>query len=266
MVINCNSMRWEKEQLRKELDKIYSMENRFPKGELRCSKNNSRYKWYVKNQAGTIYLSKNEREMAEKLAVKKYYMYKKQELENALDACNAYLKKMQSIEGKAEQLMYHPEYRRLLEKQFKPVNEELKEWQNAPYVRCNKHEESLIIKGTQGKMLRSKSEAIIDMLLYKNKIPFRYEEKLVLGTITIYPDFVIRHPVTGEYYYWEHFGMMDEEEYRSHACNKIRLYCENGIIPSIHLITTYETKNHPLSVEQVEWIIQQYFGCESLQD
>lgn len=72
--------------------------------------------------------------------------------------------------------MYHPEYRRLLEKYFVPMNEKLKEWQNTPYERCNKHEEALNIKETQGKMLRSKSEAIIDMLLYKNGIPFRYEE------------------------------------------------------------------------------------------
>lgn len=167
---------------------------------------------------------------------------------------------MKTEEGKTEQLLYHPEYRKLLEKYFMPLNEELKNWQNSEYEICNKHEESLKIKGTQGKRLRSKSEAIIDMLLYKNRIPFRYEEKLVLGGITIYPDFVIRHPVTGEYYYWEHFGMMDDTEYINHACQKIKLYCENGILPSVNLITTYETKEHPLSIEKVKGIIQEYFG------
>lgn len=98
------------------------------------------------------------------------------------------------------------------------------------------------------------------MMLYQKKIPFRYEEKLVLDGITIYPDFVIRHPVTGEYFYWEHFGMMDDEEYRNHACEKIKLYCKNGIIPSVNLITTYETKRDPLSAEKVEFRIQEYFG------
>ena len=147
----------------------------------------------------------------------------------------------------------------MLEKHFIPMNKELRKWQSDDYERSNKHEESLIIKGTQGKMLRSKSEAIIDMMLYKNGIPFRYEEKLVLDRIILYPDFVIRHPVTGAYYYWEHFGMMDEEAYRNHACDKVKLYCANGIIPSINLITTYETKRHPLSVEKVEWTIQEYF-------
>ena len=192
-------------------------------------------------------------------AWKEYYDYKKQELQSELEACNAYLLKMMSMEGKTEMLLEHPGYGQLLEKHFVPINEELLRWQNAPYEKSNKYEEDLIIKGTQGKMLRSKSEAIIDMMLYKNKIPFRYEEKLVLDEITLYPDFVIRHPVTGESYYWEHFGMMDEEDYMDHACDKIRLYCKNGIIPSLNLITTYETKRHPLSVEKVESIIQEYF-------
>ena len=167
---------------------------------------------------------------------------------------------MSSVEDKAEQLLCHPEYGRLLDKHFIPMNEELMKWQSADYERCKKHEETLIIKGTQGKMLRSKSEAIIDMMLYKNRIPFRYEEKIVLNEITIYPDFVIRNPLTGEYYYWEHFGMMDEEDYMKCACNKIKLYCENGIIPSINLITTFETKRHPLSAGKVECVIQEYFG------
>ncbi|MGN0168972.1 MAG: ATPase [Acetatifactor sp.] len=259
MDIKCNDMKRKKEQISKELDKVYSLEKKFPNGELLCAKNSNHYKWYVKEQEGTFYLPKSKRELAEGLAVKKYYEYKKQELESSLSACDAYLRKMSSLEGKTEQLLYHPEYGRLLEKHFIPKNEELWKWQNDNYERCKKHEEALVIKGTQGKLLRSKSEAIIDMLLYKNKIPFRYEEKLVLEGITMYPDFVIRHPVTGEYFYWEHFGMMDEEDYRNHACNKIKLYCKNGIIPSVNLIMTYETKQYPLGVEKVEWLIQEYF-------
>ena len=109
-------------------------------------------------------------------------------------------------------------------------------------------------------MLRSKSEVIIDMLLYKYHIPFRYEAKLELcNGIELYPDFTARHPRKGMTLYWEHFGLMDDEIYRNLACNKIRLYCENDIIPSVNLITTYETKNHPLDVCHVESIIKEYF-------
>lgn len=259
MKSKCNKMKRQIEKIEKVLEKINGLEKKFPKGELLCAKNSKHYKWYLKNQEGTFYLSKSKKELAEKLALKKYHDYKKQELQSELEACNAYLRKMLPKEGKTEQLLEHPEYGRLLNKYFIPVSKELFEWQNTPYEKSTKYEENLVIKGTGGKMLRSKSEAIIDMLLYENKIPFRYEEKLVLDGIAIYPDFVIRHPATGEYLYWEHFGLMDDENYIEHACDKVKLYCKNGIIPTINLIITYETMNHPLSVEEVEGIVQKYF-------
>ena len=97
------------------------------------------------------------------------------------------------------------------------------------------------------------------MMLYKNNIPFRYEDKLLLDGIEVYPDFTVRHPVTGKITYWEHFGLMDDDVYRKNACSKIQLYCDNGIIPSVNLITTYETKQHPLDIDHVEAIIKEYF-------
>lgn len=259
MSINCDDVRRKKEETIKELERISCLEKKFPQEELICTKNNERYKWLIKDKNGISYLPKSKREFAETLAIKKYYNYKKKELVKTLSACEAYLKKMKSEEGKLEQLLLHPEYRKLLEKHFMLLDEELRNWQNAEYEICNKHEENLIIKGTQGKLLRSKSEAIIDMLLYKNRIPFRYEDKLVLDGITLYPDFVIRHPASGEFFYWEHFGMMGNEEYRNHAFNKINLYCKNGILPFVNLIMTFETKEQPISIERVEMIIQEFF-------
>lgn len=74
-----------------------------------------------------------------------------------------------------------------------------------------------------------------------------------------YPDFTLRHPLTGNYFYWEHFGMMDNPAYCRNVSSKLQLYFSHGIIPSINLITTYETKDDPLDVEIVEGIIQHYF-------
>ena len=59
----------------------------------------------------------------------------------------------------------------------------------------------------------------------------------------------------------EHFGMMDNPDYCNHACDKIKLYCRHGIIPSVNLILTYETKQCPLNADKVEMILQEYFGC-----
>ena len=97
------------------------------------------------------------------------------------------------------------------------------------------------------------------MVLYTHRIPFRYECMLTLGNSTLYPDFTIRHPKTGEYFYWEHFGMMDDPIYSKSAASKLQLYISFGIIPSIHLITTFETTDQPLSSEKLEKIVADYF-------
>ena len=97
------------------------------------------------------------------------------------------------------------------------------------------------------------------MFLYKNKIPFRYECLLQIGSISVFPDFTIRHPNTGNIFYWEHFGMIDNSEYCKNMLSKLQFYISNGIIPTIHLITTFETKDNPLSATTVEKIVEEYF-------
>ena len=237
------------------------LDKKFPQGELQCFKNENRYKWKVKEENGIRYLPKTERNQAEILALKKYYEYRKKELESEAAGWEAYLKKTDKMKINSEHLLNHPEYGKLLAKNFRPLDKELERWQEEPYEKCTKHPENLLVQGTHGKMLRSKSEAIIDRALYQNKIPFHYEEKLILDGIILYPDFVMRHPFTGQYFYWEHFGMMDNPDYCNHACDKIKLYCRHGIIPSVNLILTYETKQCPLNADKVEMILQEYFGC-----
>jgi hypothetical protein len=73
---------------------------------------------------------------------------------------------------------------------------------------------------------------MIDMVLYVHKIPFRYECALSLGEATLFPDFTIRHPKTGEVFYWEHFGLIDNSEYAKNTYAKLQLYTNYGIIPS----------------------------------
>ncbi|MGN0329158.1 MAG: ATPase [Lachnospira sp.] len=257
--IRCEDVKVKLDVIKKEIEKIETMKRKLPEGELLCCKNEKRYKWFWKVNGSSTYLPKRNRQLAEKLALKKYFKYRLEELKTSLSAYEYYLKKMSGVEGKTETLLLHEEWSKLLATHFRAVNVELQRWQEEDYEKCEKYKENLIYKGTQGKMLRSKSEVIIDMMLYKNNIPFRYEDRLTLDGIEVYPDFTIRHPVTGKIIYWEHFGLMDEEVYRNSACSKIKLYCDNGIIPSVDLITTYETKLHPLDIGHVEAIIKEYF-------
>lgn len=250
----------EKVKVEERIKKTQLELQKCPEGKLIISHNGKYSRWRWSDGHTQTHIPKKERRFAERLAYKKYLTLQLKKLLQEKEAINFYIRHHDSKEmQKEENLIYSSEYSELLAPFFTPLSQELQEWMNSPYEKNNMYTEHLIHKTYSGNLVRSKSEALIDMFLYKNRIPFRYECQLQLGDIYIYPDFTIRHPKTGEVFYWEHFGMMDEQEYCRRACSKIQKYSMNGIIPTINLITTYETKEHPLSAEEVERLVKQYF-------
>lgn len=135
----------------------------------------------------------------------------------------------------------------------------IKAWSNEQYIKNPSYPEHLLHKSLSGEKLRSKSEVIIANALYMNHIPYRYECQLVLGDVSLHPDFTILHPTTFEIYYWEHFGMMDNPAYRESTFQKMKLYGEHQIYPADRLITTYESESLPLDSEKIQQLIEQYF-------
>ncbi len=241
--------------------KIKQLEGRIknlPPGKFICSRNGKNYKWYVNDNHNKIYIPKKNRQFAEQLALKKYLESILLDLIKEKRAIGFYLKHHSEYK-QSESLLHNPEFKNLLITNFQPVSEELYDWANCNYERNPHHPEHLNQKCCSGNLVRSKTESIIDMFLSNNKIPFRYECSLQLGEVTLYPDFTIRHPVTGEVYYWEHFGLMDNSTYAGNVYTKLALYTAHGIIPSINLITTYETKEKPISVGMIEKIVEYYF-------
>lgn len=250
----------EKQRLEKKVKDLQLQIKELPEGKLICASNGKWRKWYISDNHKSTYLPKKERKVAEQLALKKYLS---QQLENTIrekDAINLYLQNHDlDAEQKELTLVTSPELKDLLEPYFCSLSQELQQWVNEPYDKNTSHPEHLIHKTYSGNYVRSKSEALIDMFLFKNKIPFRYECPLELDSILLYPDFTIRHPTTGKLFYWEHFGLMDNLTYRKNMCSKLQLYISNGIIPNIQLITTCETQEEPLDPETVEKIVEHYF-------
>lgn len=250
----------ERQKLETKINSLQRQLEELPDGKLICSGNGKYYKWYRTDGHKKIYIPKKERNLAEKLALKKYLSLQLKNLLHEKNAIDFYLRHHDSGAYQMEQsLINSPGYNELLFSSFKPLSHELSEWMNSPYEKNNKYPEKLNYRTYSGNYVRSKSEAIIEMFLCKYKIPFRYECALQLGEVHIFPDFTIRHPKTGELYYWEHFGLMDDLSYIKNTTSKIQLYASNGIIPTIQLITTYETKENPLNTEMVEKIVQDYF-------
>jgi hypothetical protein len=90
-------------------------------------------------------------------------------------------------------------------------------------------------------------------------IPYRYEYSLELKDgRTLYPDFLCLNVHSRKEYYWEHFGMMDDQEYLERTIQKLKLYSENKIFPGKNLIITMESQAYPLNVKQIENLVKEF--------
>lgn len=248
-----------KKDLLKEIQNLKHHLASYPAGELFCVKN-GKYVTYIHSLNGArTYIPKKDFTFIKKLGEKKLLSASLEDSQKELQAVNAFLNCYQSEPSKVEQLLSQPCYQKIINFSFQTASEDLEQWRRESYEKNPFHQENLRHYCPSGHMVRSKSEALIDQALFMHNIPFRYECILELKDVTFYPDFTIRHPKSGNYFYWEHFGLMDSPSYAQQTFQKLNIYCKNGLIPTINLITTYETKEQPLTSQTIENIIQEYF-------
>lgn len=256
MLTNIVKVKQDIAALDEEIEALNAKISTYPSENMYCENNGKYIKCYIKKDGRKIYLAKRDREIMCKLAKKKYYVNRlidvQSERKLLLKCVNEYNKNMNHVNEMFEK---HPQLHNLMSE-----SDGHDDWECEAYERCEKNPEQLIVKTISGNIVRSKSEAIIDSVLFDKNIPFRYEAVLELGGIILYPDFTIKHPYTGEIIYWEHFGMMDNQTYSRNTVNKLTTYISNGIIPSINLITTYETSKEPLNFNTVKKLVEMHFN------
>ncbi len=90
---------------------------------------------------------------------------------------------------------------------------------------------NLIHRTQRGELVRSKSELIIADKLHAAGIEYQYEKSVRLNGVERYPDFIIEDDDSGEVWYWEHLGMMEDISYRARWAKKLNEYREAGILP-----------------------------------
>lgn len=255
-----NQIKREISRLQKHLKHISDQLAHLPEGKLIYSRNGVYYKWYHSLNAHKQYIPKANQKLAVQLGKKMYLILVQEEITSKLKILNSYQKIHSQYSEKREAFLTdHPVGRLLLPDYIGNNSNKLLEWADTSYERNPYYPENLVHKTVAGIMVRSKSEALIVRYLYENHIPFRYECVLHLGEAVYYPDFTIMHPLTGEIFYWEHFGRMDDKDYARKAFDKMENYNSYGIIPSINLITTFEDSKHPLDYKTIQNIIENYF-------
>ena len=250
----------ESERLNRKIEKIRNELAAMPKGKLHIVHDRNAVRWY--NYLGNNireYLNNSNIGLVRQLARKHYLSLLLKDLEHEKRAVDSYLRHHVELPWKSEQLLSNEDYLKLLYPLTQTKNQEYHDWAKEPYPRNLEYSKNLKFKIPNGQLVRSKSEALIAMILFKYNIPFRYECALEIDGMIIYPDFTIRHPETGEFYYLEHLGRFDDPKYRLKNCNRIHTYGLKGIYPSFNLLLTYETDDKPLDIEKVEKMIKEYF-------
>lgn len=259
-----NTLKKQADRLRKEKKEIEIKMKDAPRGNLAIYKSRNRIRWYdVLKDAGGKTVKRTEiphtnRSYAEKLAVKAYYNARLETIEKKLALYENIHSLMDNGHDPVRELLTDKEFADLIRPYYKSEEEKYKEWAEEEYVRNMKHPEHLTVNSPHG-WLRSKSEYIIFQELDKYGLSARYECQLLLAGIEIFPDFLIRHPVTGEIIIWEHLGLIDNQNYRDDFKKKLDTYASAGFFLGVNLIITTETDGHPLDVEYVDMLIEYYF-------
>lgn len=241
-------------------DKIQDQLKNVPTGRIKTSKNRNQMLYYIKEGNKWKYLKKEDQEIARQIAMRDYN--------------EAVLRKVLEQEKQVKQVLekYDP---RAIEKQYDSLSEGRKrlvkpwiepeemfveKWLAKKYKGNDYWENTQEIYTQKGERVRSKSEKIIADKLYQSGVPYRYECPIYLkGRGEIYPDFLCLNRETRKEIVWEHFGMMGDEEYCSHAMKKIGSYAENGYIQGRNLIMTFESAEKVLNTKEIDRIIQVVF-------
>ncbi len=149
-----------------------------------------------------------------------------------------------------------PGKRILVEQLYISDQEYINKWKNQEYEHLY-FKENCPNYYTRGELrVRSKSEVIIADILDDMAIPFLYEKPLNLRSTKLHPDFTLLNIKERKEVYWEHFGMMDDLEYRNNAFLKIREYESSGLFQNDSLIWTFETEKYPLNIKDLRAMIK----------
>jgi len=224
--VNCRIGQLE-DLIRKETRKYAAM----PEGKVKFGKTRNSLAIYIIS-GGREYNSKRKRRYislskpeAKKYATKLYQERLLPVLKDELSALTTFVQNY-CPSGKYDLLYSFPEeIRTLIKNPLRSPDERSKHWATSPYdINPMEFDQRTEYYSLKGDRVRSRAELIIADILWENEIPYRYEMAYQIGSRTVYPDFTIMNPLTGELFYLEYFGLMDDFDYRQKALTKIREY------------------------------------------
>lgn len=250
-------------------NQMIKLKNKIPEGSsLRAATHGKSVQYYIcsngKDRCGK-YIKKRNQKIALALAQMEY----NQILLNTIDDEIAELRKLKAMPKYNPYSMalekMNPLKRELVRLPFVSDEEYCLEWVSQDYPKMGFNENAPEYYTKKGLRVRSKSEIIISEVLDEYEIPYLYEKPLSFGAEQIvHPDFTILDINNRSEIVWEHFGMMDDMEYRNNAFRKIREYESNGYYQGVNFIWTIETGKFPINAKIVNSMVRALFGKHRL--
>ncbi|MBR5348617.1 MAG: hypothetical protein IK125_05210 [Lachnospiraceae bacterium] len=242
------------DQIRNISSEFEKLKKRVPEGaRLRAAKHGKSYQYFIKSHGTDTngkYIKQKDRKTASVLAQIEYDSKLISELCKRIET----LKRFQAAFGNPfdntlDQMVFGK--RELIAPHYLADEVYLSKWINQEYTGLSFEEHAAEYYTRKGLRVRSKSEILIADILDDLSIPFLYEKPLHLNSEIVHPDFTLLNIKQRKEMYWEHFGMMDDMDYRNKAFLKIRKYESNGLFRHDSFIWTFETGRFPLDTKAI---------------
>ncbi len=244
-----------------ELEKLAAENNKriqvladVPRGRARIFRKGNKDEYYFKEKGTEIekYISSDKQDYFRKILQLDYENKIKNQIEKELENLNKCLRYCDESKLMNIYLRMCDARKEMISPIIDTDEMYIDEWMKQNPGGQNPFEFSSSYETNRGEMVRSKSEKILADEFYKQNIPYQYEPRVRLNDKNVkFPDFVLLNVKQRKTIYWEHLGMISNEEYASLNLEKLYYYESNGLILGTNLIISCETAENPLDVKLI---------------
>lgn len=257
-VLTHDSLRAEMASVEAEIRRLQKRLAQALPGNLQVSGSDGYPKYYLIDETGKHYLSRAEIDTAAAYAQQEYDADLLALLEKRYRALSDTIALLEKLDPQNVFGTLSPKRQGLVLPEYLTEEDVRKLWSTLRYEGKGFRDGEKEYYTAKGERVRSKSESDIADRCYYRGILYLYEYPWTLpGAGVWYPDFTVINMRTRKIYLWEHLGMEDDPGYAVRNLRKLRLYQENGFWPGETLLLTHETEDKPLTVREIDALIDQ---------
>ena len=248
-------------EIEKRIKKISKRLENVPEGSLRVSKAHGKKQFYYKTDQHQQwkYIQRKDRHLAEQLAQKDYDTKLLKALKAQQKAIENFIEDYdQDAANKVYDNLSEPR-KELVTPEYLSDEELINQFLSQPYTRLGFNDDDPEFYTANGERVRSKSEILIADALRRHDVPYLCEYPVYNnGVIFAAPDFKCLNKRLRKVYYWEHLGMLGDQDYADRNVKKMDKYILADDFDENRLILTFETDSHPLNTKVIEAKIRKY--------